>query len=136
MTNTPTDREKVNECWVWRGTTSGGRHGLRYGVVNKHRKTKLAHRLSYETFVGEIPKGLEIDHLCRNTLCVNPKHLEAVTHKENILRGNGFSGVNARKTHCPRGHKYDRFYKPELRTCRICILARMKEYYKRKKGEK
>ena len=65
----------------------------------------IAHRVAYEKAYGPIPEGLVIDHLCRNGLCVNPEHLEAVTRKENILRGEGACAQNARKTHCKRGHE-------------------------------
>lgn len=66
-------------CWPWQGFTDFNSYGRfsRYG---------LAHRFAYEFLVGPIPKGLEIDHLCRNKSCVNPDHLEAVTHRENIRR--------------------------------------------------
>lgn len=63
-----------------------------------------AHRHAYELLKNPIPQGKELDHLCRNRECVNPSHLEPVTHKENQRRGNGFSGRNAKKTHCPLGH--------------------------------
>jgi hypothetical protein len=65
----------------------------------------MAHRISYEHFVGPIPKGLFIDHLCRMRACVNPGHLEPVTTLENARRGDGGSN-NRRKTHCTRGHEY------------------------------
>ena len=93
-----------SKCWNWKGTTFHSTSGARYGCFSYLEKSTLAHRFSYEAFIGKIPKGLTIDHLCRNTLCVNPKHLEAVTLKENILRGNGACARNARKTHCPKGH--------------------------------
>lgn len=64
----------------------------------------MAHRAVYEHLRGPIPVGLELDHLCRNTRCVNPAHLEPVTHRENALRGVGVSAINAAKTHCKYGH--------------------------------
>jgi hypothetical protein len=76
-------------CWVWTGTNSG--HKKPYGNIRVHNSEGSpvrvkAHRWAYEQFVGPIPEGLTIDHLCRNTLCVNPEHLEPVTHAENCRR--------------------------------------------------
>lgn len=93
-----TTRNYNTGCLEW---AEGSRVPTGYGRF----KTKLAHRISYEWAWGEIPAGLQIDHLCRVRHCVEPGHLEAVTQRENILRGNGWSGRNARKTHCPRGHE-------------------------------
>ncbi|HEY8766071.1 MAG TPA: HNH endonuclease signature motif containing protein [Dehalococcoidia bacterium] len=72
-------------CWPWTGVI----HPLGYGHVNipGTRNPQMAHRASYEFFVGPIPDGLELDHLCRNRGCVNPSHLEPVTHLENVRRG-------------------------------------------------
>lgn len=89
------------ECWVWRGP----RQNAGYGHIGRGKK-HLIHRLTYEHFVGAIPAGLQIDHLCRVRLCCCPWHLEAVTQRENILRGEGITAVCARKTHCPRGHEF------------------------------
>ena len=84
-------------CWLWTGPLNNkgyGRSGDGY-----------AHRRSYEIFTGPIPEGLEIDHLCRNRRCVNPEHLEAVTHVENLRRT-----LHTRtETHCASGHEYSEF---------------------------
>lgn len=92
--------EKTDTCWLWTGSLASGG----YGSFNYKYKHYRAHRLSYEQIRGEIPKGLVLDHLCRVRSCVNPDHLEAVTHRVNILRGIGGSAVNAKKTHCKNGH--------------------------------
>jgi len=112
------------KCWLW--LASSGSHG--YGQFSiRHGITVLVHRFSYEMKYGPIPPRMTIDHVrsrgCMNILCVNPEHLEAVTNKVNILRGNGWSGLNSRKTHCKRGHLFDEVntYKYKSgRWCRIC----------------
>lgn len=113
-----------NSCWVWGGALVKSR-GLAYGHLEVDYVFVLAHRFSYELHCGSIPKGVEVDHLCRNTLCVNPKHMELVSHQENVLRGIGIASVNAHKTHCPAGHLYDAsntYWWQNSRGCRICRL--------------
>ncbi len=92
-------------CWEWEGTL--GKTG--YGVIVVAGKHIAAHRFAYELFKGTIPQSKELDHLCRNRACVNPNHLEIVTHQVNQLRGMSVSGLAARATHCPKGHPYDLF---------------------------
>ena len=108
-------------CWPWKASRSG--RGRGYGQFHYPRRTShLAHRLAYELIVGPIPAGLTIDHLCRNQICCNPMHMEPVTNRENILRGDSPSAKAARKTHCYRGHPFT----PEntiwvgYRKCRTC----------------
>jgi len=94
-------RIEPNGCWLWQGAKDGGGYGH---VWLDGKTTPKVSRVLYEAYKGPIPKGYTIDHLCRNRTCGNPDHLEAVTMRENILRGIGPSANNARKTHCPSGH--------------------------------
>lgn len=92
-----------DNCWVWQATTKGKHKDYRdqYGQMNVDQVNVGAHRVAYMLFKGEIPEKYVIDHICRNTLCVNPDHLEAITARENICRG---YDVKPKKTHCLRGH--------------------------------
>lgn len=118
-----------NGCWVWTGAATKG-----YGQFKFNKRQMSAHRVAYELVVGPIPEGLVIDHLCRQTLCVNPAHMEPVTNAENIRRGE--VGANERsKTHCPQGHPYDdentTLHLGKWRRCRACNRARNREWYDR-----
>lgn len=97
----------------------------------------------YEIHKGPIPEGLQIDHLCRNTQCCNPDHLEAVTQRVNIMRSESFSAVNARKQACPKGHPYtpentsiDRSHGDERRKCRECNRLRAMQNRQRERQAK
>jgi hypothetical protein len=119
-----------NGCWLWTGFLERGGSGAGYGKFQMGTKQCMwAHRAAYILFIGPIPPGCVVDHVrnreCHNRACVNPKHLEAVTQRENTLRGLGNSAVNAKKTRCPKGHPYDAtntyFGKSKNdRRCRIC----------------
>lgn len=89
------------ECWMWTASTKDGKYP--YGMFGFRGRTRRAHQLSYEMFVGDRIPGMHLDHLCREPRCVNPDHLEQVTHGENLRRGNHRNG---RKTHCKRGHEF------------------------------
>lgn len=95
--------EKIpfDSCWHWTGTLSGG-----YGLMQSGNggSVRSAHRISYELHKGPIPDQLQIDHLCRVRHCVNPDHLEAVTRRENFLRGFAPTAVAHRTGLCKRGH--------------------------------
>lgn len=90
------------QCWTWTSATTRPRLG--YGILNFHGKRYLVHRLAYELMIGPIDKAQELDHQCDNSLCLNPYHLQPTTHKQNVLRGNAPPSVNAKKSHCIRGH--------------------------------
>lgn len=122
--------ESLGPCWVW--TASKMRNG--YGQIVIRRKHRAAHRAAYEDAFGPVDRTLDIDHLCRNRACCNPTHLEAVTHRENMRRGDVGGHAQRRKTHCPQGHSYDDAYRYRgrdgswRRECRACA----REKYQRK----
>ena len=121
-------------CWKWTG------HHDRDGYARCYWNGRaLAHRAVYEILKGPIPQGLEIDHLCRNRGCVNPAHMEPVTHAENTLRGFSPQALNARKTECAHGHPLsgeNLHIRPRDggRICRACDRRRHREAYQRRKA--
>lgn len=112
-------RVRKGDCWEWTGALNHG-----YGYVQFDGRPQNAHRVAYRLLVGPIPEDLHIDHLCRNRRCVNPAHLEPVTLHANLLRGQGASGINARKTHCVNGHEFTPENTYEWRGTRNCKLCR------------
>jgi hypothetical protein len=124
-------REPVFGCWLWTGSLD-----LKgYGRIRPNPGASMTspHRVSYELFVGPIPGDTEIDHLCRVRHCVNPDHLEAVTHQENVRRGNVMlNNAQRHKTTCPRGHEYDVVVRlangNSKRRCSTCHAAIQRAY--------
>lgn len=97
----PNNRSDLGPCWIWIGSLNDQEYGI---FLDDDGKDVRAHRQCYEMVKGPIPDGHQLDHLCRVRPCVNPDHLEAVTPTVNKLRGEGWTAINARKTHCPEGH--------------------------------
>lgn len=122
----------AGDCWEWYGP----RDPLGYGrctVTIEGTRQQLAHRVSYYFLVGELPE--ELDHLCRNPACVNPDHLEPVSHRDNTRRGYSPHGLAARQVQCVRGHPYDqqntmyvRHGNGVQRVCRICRRESLTRY--------
>lgn len=107
-------------CWLWQAAT----YPNGYGQFWNGKRGQLAHRFAYETMVGPIPEGLDLDHLCRVRACVNPAHLEPVTRRENLLRGETLPARHAARDECRKGHAYTpentRTYPGRGRQCRAC----------------
>ena len=127
-----------NCCIVWTGGLNGAGYAQFYVGRTSLAETgkSYGHRWAYEYFIGPIPAGMHLDHLCRNRRCVNPYHLEPVTVRENLLRGEGPSAVHAVKTHCPAGHAYagENLYvhpRKGYRVCRACGRDRARARYRR-----
>ncbi len=122
---------KTDTCWLW---TAGKNCVSGYGTFGLAGRDRTAHAVAYEHFIGPVPEGLELDHLCRVRACCNPAHLEPVTHAENVRRGE-----RANRTHCPAGHEYNEantqvvrrdpsHRQPYQRLCRACKREKMRQY--------
>jgi hypothetical protein len=98
----PSSRPDLGPCWLWCAEINHRNGYGRYRISTS--RSQLAHRFAYELLVGPIPDGLDLDHLCRVRACVNPAHLEPVTRRENLLRGNTIPARFAERTHCNDGH--------------------------------
>lgn len=125
----------TGECWNWLGY----KNHKGYGYFRNNGKSYFSHRVAYELLIGKIPRGLFIDHLCRNRACQNPRHMEPVSRKENTMRGMNFAAMNARKTQCLIGHQFNEANTQIIitkkgaiwRACRECARVRARNtYYK------
>lgn len=119
-----------NGCWFW----MGGRFDNGYGSFQIGGRSVSSHRWAFQQLIGPFPSGLESDHLCRARACVNPAHIEPVTHSENVLRCDHHQ---RRKTHCPKGHPYDErntHMRPSGgRRCRACSRIERREYREKRR---
>ncbi|MFC8490724.1 HNH endonuclease signature motif containing protein [Streptomyces sp. NPDC057235] len=152
MRKSPTDRflshvDQSNGHWLWTGAINPNGYGY-FSLGGRAGKSVTAHRAAHVLFIGPIPEGAVVDHLCRVKRCVNPAHLEAVTQKENMRRGNASIAValsNRRRgeemTHCRKGHEYTventkyEARKGNRRPSRRCIECQKAGYRRRKYGE-
>lgn len=138
-----TRRDSETGCLLWTGARIWTNYGLisvkKWAPPGRKYWHKRTHRVSFELFVGPIPDGYDVEHACHtrsncdlrdqcpHRLCLEPTHLEAITHRENLLRGNGFPGRQTRQTHCLRNHPLagpgaDVYVSPVgRRQCRTCV---------------
>lgn len=126
----------IGDCWVWVGAASQ----WGYPMVRIADKCEYVHRVMHEQAHGPVPAGYMVDHLCRNTRCINPDHLEAVTKRENTLRGTSTAAVHAKKTHCDHGHPFDAgntYIRRDTggRMCRTCGRQRALAKYHRLRAQ-
>ena len=132
----PAYRPALGPCWLWTASVHRKKGG--YGRLGVNGRYVLAHCFAYELLVGPVRDGLELDHLCRVTRCVNPAHLEPVTHAVNMDRGISIQAINGRKTHCDHGHEFtpeNTLRRPDGgRRCRTCN-NRIQAAYKQRKRE-
>lgn len=136
LTYIQTGRIEITDtgCWAWQGTKNEDG----YGLVSISGKREYVHRVMYQLFVGPVNYNRELDHLCRNPSCCNPLHLEAVSSRENSLRGNHPLFVIHREQRCRRGHDLSieenvRRMSNGTKRCRICAIDYQRQYRKAKR---
>lgn len=132
------EKDADTGCWNWTGATFTSPGGLKYAQFSD-KKTVRGSRWAYEHWNGPIPEGYEIDHLCRNTLCVNPQHLEAVTPQENRRRSNNTYWVAHYTNVCKNGHEIVGDNRMDdsrgRKRCRVCWKAKVRENYLARKAK-
>lgn len=119
-------------CWIW--TAYVQKNGYGWSNIN-HKISVSSHRLSYLVYIGDIPEGYCIHHICRVKACFNPKHLQAVTVKEHLKLDEHPAYLASQKTHCIRGHEFNEentFWKKGRRICRACRRVYNNEIYARR----
>jgi hypothetical protein len=133
--------DQKGECWAWKGAKGFDGYGHFWLGMEEHRKTGhfliQAHRYAFLLIRGSIPDNLTLDHLCRNRSCVNPKHLEPVTQRENVMRGEGLTAIQSKQTLCHKGHQFNdenTYIWHGMRHCRACGRERQAAYKLRKRG--
>ena len=129
-------------CWEW----TGAKTPLGYGKIRVKRSEGYTHRLMWRTYMGEIPDGMVIDHLCRNASCCRPSHLRVVTHKENLMADGSMAQAkkNAEKKSCKRGHPFDgdNLYAIRCggvvkgRGCRQCSRENQRDFWRKRNALK
>lgn len=129
--------EPTSGCWLWLGGDTGKGYGSFNLWTGERFRTTLAHRWFYEQFNGKVPIGLELDHKCRVRFCVNPSHLEAVTHLENVRRGRH---AGREQTHCKYGHPFDQANTTYLRggksrVCKTCMRGWQRDFRQRQRTQ-
>jgi hypothetical protein len=135
----PEYRPDLGPCWLWTAQTNQAGYG-RFHVSRSGPGpiTHQAHRVAYRWLIGEPPKGLVLDHLCRVRNCVNPRHLEPVTDHENSLRGVNPKMVAHLEDRCTRGHPFDGantlWRKNGYRECRACRKEAKRRWMDRQKA--
>ena len=127
----------LGRCWTW----TAARTPFGYGKVRDGLRIRIAHVVAYELEVSRVEPGLELDHLCRNTSCCRPTHLEPVTPRENVLRSTAPSAIHAKKTRCDSGHEFTAettyFRKDHFgRMCMVCKHAADARYQEKQRRAK
>jgi len=117
-------------CWIWTGTDNGND----YPTSNVGSKQVYVYKEMYEYLKGPIPYGKEPDHICRIRKCINPAHIEPVTHRENMKRGKTIIARQIQSKTCPNGHPYSGVNNRGDRICHPCYAEVARAYRQHKKA--